>query len=112
MNERVCVAEPRLLMHYVNGLSVQIEGQHLGEGDAGTVHAELRKTGSKWRRRAHEVPSETVQRVFLHGDKSAALAPSRISVGVSQVLRSDHHIAKRASAVFRENFGDGCCACG
>jgi hypothetical protein len=82
-------------MNDVNRFPVQVERKNLRECYAGPVDAELNKALWQWGRCAHNVAADTLKRILLHGDESTVPPPSRIAIGMRQVLRRNHNVANR-----------------
>jgi hypothetical protein len=86
-------------MHHMNRVSVEIEREHFGKRDARPVNAQLKQTVGDRAGRTQHIAPQPPKRVFLHTYHCSAPSPSRIALGVSEVLGRDHHIAQSRACV-------------
>src|SRR5437660_8227968 len=79
MNDRVRVAVTWFLMNNVDRLPVNVEGQGLGECNAGTVDCEFGEPSRQRCGRTHYVAPYSLQRILMHGHERAAWPHSCIT---------------------------------
>lgn len=79
VRQRIRIAVPRLLMHDVNRVTIQVKRDYFGKSDAWPVDSRFGEAGHA-SRRAHRIAAQSAQRILVHRHKGTQLSPSSIAL--------------------------------